>query len=385
MIVTIVSRVFAPEVSAASGLLLSWAKEFRDRGHAVTVVTVQPPRAVVVEETEAVRVRRFPVIRDRQNYVRGYLSYLSFDIPLVFRLLFSRRSDLYIVEPPPTTVAVVRVVAAFKRTPYVVDAADLWSDAAAMATTSRTVLRLLRWAEVWGLQGARHLMAAHEPLISRFRELGIRTPATAIGFGADTEHFRYTAQQPPEAPEFVYAGTYSEWHGAAIFLEAFAHVLERFPTARLRFIGNGQDRQLLRTRANQLGISAAVDFIAPIPPGELSPILTGATVSLASLKAGHGYDYAFTTKVYSSLAAGCPVIFAGVGPTVPFLRDAENPHVGVAVGYDVKAVKDAMEQAITGAPGPEDRATLSTWASARFSLNTVARTVVDTSIASLAR
>src|SRR5512133_4100201 len=119
MRVTIVSRIFAPEVSAAPGLLRTWAEQFRDRGCNVTVVTTKPPRGVPDLEIDGVRVRRLAVHRDRQDYVRGYLSYLSFDIPLAFRLLFSRPTDLYVVEPPPTTVAVVRVIAALRRTPYV--------------------------------------------------------------------------------------------------------------------------------------------------------------------------------------------------------------------------------------------------------------------------
>lgn len=376
MRVSIVSRIFDPEVSATSGLLRTWAEEFRDCGCDVTVVTTRPPRGMVAPPIGGIRVRRAAVHRDRQQYVRGYLSYLSFDIPLAFRLLFSRRADLYVVEPPPTTVAVVRVIAALRRTPYVVDAADLWSDAAAMATSSRFVLTSLRVVERWGLRGARHLFAAHQPLIDRFREIGINTPATPIGFGADTANFTYTEQPPTAAPLLVYAGSHNEWHGAGIFVEAFATVAENHEGARLLFIGNGKDRDELTVRAAELGIADAVEFRAPISPAELSPILSGATVSLASLKPLQGYDYAFTTKIYSSLAAGCPVVFAGVGPTVPFLREAANPNVGVAVDYEVSAVVEALERAIIDSPPPEARARLSAWARERFALTTIAREVI---------
>ena len=380
MRVTIVSRIYAPEVSAAAGLLTSWARAFRDRGDDVAVVTTNPPRGMTVDDPPGIRVHRAPVLRDRQQYVRGYLSYLSYDIPLFFRLLFGRRADLYVVEPPPTTVAVVRVVAALRRTPYVVDAADLWSDAAAMVTSSPLVLKPLRVVELWGLRGARHLLAAHEPLIGRFRELGIPTPATGIGFGADTGAFRYEPQPVPEPPVFVYAGTHSEWHGAGIFVEAFAEFLPRHPGARLRFIGNGQEREILSERAAELGIADAVTFETPIPPAMLAPILAGATASLASLKPGQGYDYAFTTKVYSAMAAGCPTIFSGVGPTAPFLREAANPDAGVAVDYDVPAVVAELERAAAHPLDPSSRTRLSDWARATYSLEAVAQRVVAASL-----
>lgn len=382
--VVIVSRIFAPEVSAAAGILRSWACAFRDAGFEVTVVTTTPPRGTPLTDPDSVRVKRASVLRDRQQYVRGYLSYLSFDVPLFFRLLFGRRADLYVVEPPPTTVAVVRVVGWLRRTPYVVRAADLWSDAAAMVTSSRLVLGMLRAVEVWGLNGARRLFAAHEPLIARFREVGIATPATGIGFGADTTAFTFGNQSPPQPPVFVYAGTHSEWHGAGIFVEAFARFLPQHRGAVLRFIGNGQERELLRQRAAALGVGGSVTFDGPIPPAQLSPILAGATASLASLKPGQGYDYAFTTKAYSSIAAGCPVIFAGVGPTVPFIRDAENPDVGEAVDYDVDAVAAALERAAASPLGSAARSRLSNWAHSRYSLLAIAERVVAASEAEVA-
>lgn len=381
----IVSRIFAPEVSAAAGILRSWAVALREAGLGVTIITTAPPRGMPISDPEGIRVRRAPVIRDRQQYVRGYVSYLSFDVPLFFRLLFARRADLYVVEPPPTTIAVVRVIGWLRRTPYVVRAADLWSDAAAMATRSKLVLSLLRRVEVWGMRGAAYLFAAHAPLVARFREVGIDTPALAIGFGADTGAFRFEPQPKPAAPVFVYAGTHSEWHGAGIFIEAFAGLLPRHPGARLRFIGNGQERAVLRARTQELGLGESVEFSPPIPPAVLSPILSGATASLASLKPGQGYDYAFTTKVYSSIAAGCPVIFAGVGPTGPFLREAGNPDAGVAVDFDVTQVREAMEHAIA-APLPDPaRARLSEWASSTYSLDAIAQTVVECSVGLLRR
>lgn len=348
------------------------------------MVTTTPPRGTPLTDPDSVRVKRASVLRDRQQYVRGYLSYLSFDVPLFFRLLFGRRADLYVVEPPPTTVAVVRVVGWLRRTPYVVRAADLWSDAAAMVTSSRLVLGMLRAVEVWGLNGARRLFAAHEPLIARFREVGIATPATGIGFGADTTAFTFGNQSPPQPPVFVYAGTHSEWHGAGIFVEAFARFLPQHRGAVLRFIGNGQERELLRQRAAALGVGGSVTFDGPIPPAQLSPILAGATASLASLKPGQGYDYAFTTKAYSSIAAGCPVIFAGVGPTVPFIRDAEDPDVGEAVDYDVDAVAAALERAAASPLGSAARSRLSNWAHSRYSLLAIAERVVAASEAEVA-
>lgn len=381
MRVVFATRIYGPEVSAASGILRTWAEEFRDRGIEVTILTAKPPSGAVIDDPPGIEIRRAPVKRDRQNYVRGYLSYMSFDIPLAFRLLFSRKADLYIVEPPPTTVAVVRVIAALRRTPYVVRAADYWTEAAELIVGSSLIIGALRRLEAWGLRGAKVLFAAHDPLIARFREVGITTRAVPIGFGADTKDFRYEGQEPPRPPVFVYAGTYAEWHGAEIFIEALAHVVKTHPGARLIYFGNGENRDGMRARARELGIEGSVELNGPIHPAELSPIIAAATASVASLAPVAPNEYAVATKAYSSLACGCPVIFAGVGPTAELLSDSGHPLAGVAVGYDVGAVTAAMNAAADAPLAATARAELAAWSAREFSLAAIAATVVDESLA----
>lgn len=379
MRIVIVTRIFTPEPAAASFLLEATARAFAAAGHEVEVVTTTVPPGLNEDSPDGVHVRRAWVRRDSQGYVRGYSSYLSFDIPVFFRLLFSRRADIYLVEPPPTTGVMVRMVSLLRRTPYVYDAADLWSDAAAAVTSSSVVLRALLAMERFALRGAAHAFAISPGLIERMRELGIQTDATAVGFGTDTTRFKYSPLElPEESPLFVYGGSYSEWHGAEVFIEAIVRVQQRYPRARVLFVGNGSEQSRLRELAEKRGVVGSVEFRGSVPPEELSKILSAATASLASLKPGTGYDYAFTTKVYSSLVSGCPVIFAGTGPTGPFLRmQAESQPVGWAIDWDIDAVEQAMLQVAAHPLNGESRAALARWASERFSLSAVAARIVE--------
>lgn len=376
MRIVIVSRIFTPEPAAASFLLHATAEAFASAGHEVEVITTRVPSSLTGPAPEGVRVRRAWVKRDEQGYVRGYFSYLSFDIPAFFRLLFSRRADLYLVEPPPTTGAVVRVVAALRRTPYVYDAADLWSDAAGVVTSSRFVLGALRMVERFAMRGAAHAFAISQGLIDRMRQIGITTPASAVGFGTDVESFGYTVQDSPVEPVFVYGGSYSEWHGAEVFVRAFEGVRRAYGGARLVFVGNGSEQPRLWELVESLGLEG-VEFLAPVAPQRLAEMLSGATASLASLRPEAGYDYAFTTKVYASLVSGCPVVFAGTGPTGPFLRAAaEHQPVGVAVAWDVAATESAMLQAAAAPLSAERRTELAAWSAQRFSMRAVTQKIV---------
>ncbi len=378
MRITVVSRIFSPEPSAGSLVLEAVARSFAAKGHDVTVVTARPPKWMRCVDPPAFKVRRARVLRDRQGYVRGYVPYMSFDLPLAFRLLFRRRADLYFVEPPPTTGAVVRVVTWLLRRPYYYRAADIWSDAAQMTTNSRFVTRALRSVERFALRGATHSFAISEGVLNRMRELGVRGDVTVTGVGVDAQVFHYT---PPTTltpiPYFIYAGTHSEWHGAVVFIEAFALFTRTTPYYRLLFVGNGSERALLESRTRELGLTN-VEFRDAVVTAELVPLLCEACASLASLRPGGGYDYAFTTKVLSSLAAGCPVIFAGIGPTQAFLEDAaKSLPVGEAVTYNAESVSSALSRAAAHPLGSHERKKLAKWATKRYSLDAVARAVVD--------
>ena len=367
------SRIYRPEPEAASFFLGSVADALLEAGHSVDVITTRPP-AGSETASNGERVRTFPVLRDRDGYVRGYLPYLSFDVPLAFRLLFARRPDVVLVQPPPTTGAVVRVVCALRGIPYVYDAADIWSDAAHMATSSSTVVRVLRAVERFAMRGAAHLVTISQGVVDRVRDLGVLRPVTVTGFGADTTAFTVTDLETE--PVFLYAGSYSTWHGAEVLIDAFARFDATHGRYTLRFIGHGTERHALESRARELGIGDAVEFLHPVPAHELAPHLSSAVASLATLKPGTGYEYAFTSKAFSSLAAGCPVIFAGPGPTATFIETANaSVRAGVAVPYDADSIAEAMGELAAHPLSSSQRRALGGWTAAGHSIAAVARRV----------
>jgi glycosyltransferase involved in cell wall biosynthesis len=272
---------------------------------------------------------------------------------------------------------VVRIAAALRRTPYVYDAADMRADATVTITRSRLIPRLLLAIERFGLRGALHAFVVAAAYSDRMRELDIRTPTSIVGFGVDTTTFDYSFADSRTDPLFVYPGSYSEWHGAEVFVEAFARFHAERPEARLLFVGNGSERPQLERHAAELGIDVAVKFRDTVPGTELAGILATATASLASLRPG-GYDYAFATKIYSSLAVGCPVIFSGAGPAGPFITTAGAVvRAGVSVAFDPDAVSAAMHKFASVPASAAQRRELSTWTRTHHSLTAVSQRVVD--------
>ena len=389
MRVTIASRIFGPEPSAASFRLEALANAFASAGHEVTVLTVRSPKHLssdTSDECHDFRVRRFPVLRDKSGYVRGYVQYLSFDVPLFFRILFGTKQDLIVVEPPPTTGFFSRIASWLKRTPYAYYAADIWADAASQTGAPGWMVTAVRRIETFAWRGAATVLSVSDGVTTRLAELGMGRAVTTIGNGVVVDEFLagIAAAARPEkapvdqAPVFVYAGTASEWHGAGVFIEALPAVRRAVPAAQLRFIGGGSEREALEHRAAELGVADAVRFDPPMGARELGPILRDAAAAIASVRPGAGYDFAFPTKLYSAAVCGAPLIYSGVGPAVEFVqRRVAGEAIGTALPLDAARVADAM---IACANEPVDEARrirISEWAANEVSLRAVSQRAVQ--------
>lgn len=358
MRVTIATRIYAPEPAAAAFRLAALGAALVARGHRVTVLTSAVPTGLT-EPTPpiGVAIRRAPVLRDARGQIRGYLQYLSFDVPLVFRLLFGRRADVVVVEPPPTTGAVVRLVCALRRAPYVYYAADIWSDAAASGAAPSWVVSGVRAIERWAYRGARAVIAVSEGVAARVRELSGDDRVVVVTNGVDTDVFRPDGHRASAAPSIVYAGTTSEWQGAEVFIRAMPIVLESVPEARLVYVGQGTAWSALRELASRTA-PGAIDFVDAVPAPEAAGHLRSARVGAVSLKPGQGYDFAVPTKIFAALACGTPVLFAGSGASV----DVITAGLGRSVDWDADAVAGAIIEMLGEPDDLDDRQQRARWA-----------------------
>lgn len=364
MLVTLATRTFTPEPTAAALRLGALARALAVGGDTVRVLTSRLASSVArdareTEETQApegvsahagegpglVEVRRAPVLRDRTGAVRGYVSYMSFDLPLLARLLVGPRPDVVVSEPPPTTGVAVRLACALRRVPYVYYCADIVSDAAALAGVPGLVVRTVAGLESFALRGARRVIAVSDGVALRARELGARDVAVVPNGVRVPEA---VATGVPDGfptcsgPVFVYAGTVAQWLAPEVFVDAFERARERLGDARLVFVGQGSGWDGLAARAR--GVTG-VDLIPAVSADEADRWMARATATLASLRPG-GYDYAYPTKILASLAQGTPVIYAGPGQAA---RDVEESALGVACSLDVDEIAEAMVALASGA------------------------------------
>ena len=354
------TRIHLPEAAAASFRLDGVERALARHGVPVRALTTTVPGrdgkpAPQVDDPKGVRVSRWPALRDASGYLRGYLPYLSFDVPLALRLGLASRPDVVLVEPPPTTGAVARTICALRRLPYVWYAPDVWSDAAASTGAPDTVVRAVRAAESYAMRGARCVIAINEEVAERARALGARN-VVVVPNGIDTDVFEPTGEPPSDAeraelgitgPYLIYAGTASEWQGADIFASALAQVRRTHPTAQILYIGQGSDWERIAQVASTLPPgpdgAPAVVMHGLMDASDAARWQRGAVASLVSIRPGQGYDFAYPTKVLAALACGVPVVYAGVGPVV---EDLTTHDLGWVADYTEDDVARAMTRAL---------------------------------------
>lgn len=371
--VAVVSRIYLPEPGAASFRLGALSRLLRDQGANTTVITSRAPSGYDEPPADhaGIVIERRRVLRDRMGYVRGYLQYLSFDVPAFFRVVFRRGLHVVVVEPPPTTGVFVRAACAVRGVPYLYYAADVWSDAVQSTGAPRVVAKVVRMFEKWAMSGAHTVISVSDQFSSRLAELGVKSTIATVGNGVDTTLFSpHGEQRVLPGPYLLYAGTASEVHGATIFLDAFKTVVKELPQARIVFVGQGAEREAMETMASDLPGESAL-FMGRLQSSEVAAWIRGAAATLASVRPT-GYHRAFPTKMYASAACGTRVIYAGVGPGREF---AALPGMGWGVDYEVDAVADAMRAALRTPQDHGQRIRISEWAAENVSLAAVASRV----------
>jgi glycosyltransferase involved in cell wall biosynthesis len=323
----------------------------------VKVLTTVPPTQYLPEQG----ISRWPVLRDRGGNVRGYVQYLSFDLPLFFRLLVSR-ADVVVSEPPPTTGLVVAASSWLRRRPYVYYAADVWTDAVIAMGAAAPVVSIMRWVEGVALRNAAQVLAISDGVAEQLTQFGVSPGrVSVVGNGIDTDTFDPNGpREQPGHPYFVYTGTMSEWQGAEIFIEALKELEE--DSVRLYFFGQGASETKLRGLAEQM-VPGRVTFGGVRSPEETASWIRGATGALVSIVPGKGYDFAKPTKIYAAAACGTPVIYAGVGDSAAMV--SEN-HLGESVAYDRLHVAGAMRRLLDDET--DDREMRITWVNKYASL-----------------
>ncbi|MBV7364128.1 glycosyltransferase [Actinomycetaceae bacterium TAE3-ERU4] len=370
----IATRIFYPENGAAAFRLTAVAKQAA-KYRPVRVLTGALSSAETTPnfDDSKVVVKRAPVLRDKEGYVRGMLPFASFDIPLFFRILFAPRFSAIVSEPPPTTGTVVRLAAAIRRRPYIYYSADVATDAVANMLP-RPAARLVEALERFCLRGAAAVIAVNEQVGQRVSELGARN-VHVVQNGINTEQFSNSGAPLSDnekkkmgivGPYFIYTGTASQWQGAKIFAEALLEE-PRLSDHQILFLSQGSEQDEINALALKSGGRIVTSDL--LPAQEAARWISEASGALVSIVPGQGYDYAYPTKLYAAWSCATPTVYAGVGPAA---ADIAEHSLGIVCQYEKSAIAKAMAELLEA---NLERANLRSWVEQNRSLKKAGKRV----------
>lgn len=346
----ILTQYYAPELGAPQLRLRALARELRRQGIQIEVLTGLPnyPTGITfagyrgrwrMRET----IDGVPILRTwlygatgRSAAIR-LANYFSFTATALIAALLGRKPDRMFVESQPLSLGLVGLAMKWLRgVPYVYNVPDLQVDVARELgfLQNGATLSIMTKLENLFMRQAWNVATVTDRFIEHFEDR--RVPRSKISFlpnGADTEFLR---PLPPDEElldrwslrgkkTFVYIGTHAYYHGLSTLMDAAALLRHREDIAFL-LIGDGPERQSLRTRARELELANVVFGTSPYE--EMARCYSISYASLALLKDIEVARKMRLAKVFPALSCGVPVIFSGAGET-PELLERHGAGIGV--------------------------------------------------------
>jgi glycosyltransferase involved in cell wall biosynthesis len=148
-------------------------------------------------------------------------------------------------------------------------------------------------------------------------------------------------------PLIIFVGNFFHWHDVATLLDAFALLIKSQPDVRLVLVGDGEQRQAMMQKADELGLSAVVKFTGAVPHADVPRYIAAADIAVVPYPPMRQKMWLSPLKLFEYMASGKAIVASSIGQLTDVIRDGENELL-VPPG-DASAVANALERLINDA------------------------------------
>jgi glycosyltransferase involved in cell wall biosynthesis len=185
---------------------------------------------------------------------------------------------------------------------------------------------LVRRLERWSASVDSMILAVSKPvrdhLVSKdgcsSERIEVLTNAIDVNAFTVRDYVRPTVRTP-WAPVIGAVGRLHPSKGYDTLLKTAEIVLKELPAVRFKIVGGGELLRDLKVKAEQLGISEAVEFLGQKQPAEIPDILTGFDVFVQA----SNWE-AFGIAIVEAMACGLPVVATEVEGVLDVVDDGVN-------------------------------------------------------------
>lgn len=156
-------------------------------------------------------------------------------------------------------------------------------------------------------------------LVDVFKDFGVS--AKAVFNFVDADRFRFRERKPLQ-PVFLSNRNFEAHYNVSCSLRAFARIQQALPAAQLIVVGDGPEKEKLKSLARDLRLQN-IEFVGRVPLEEMPSIYDRADVYLNSPSVDN-----MPNSIIEAFACGLPVISTNAGG-IPYI--VENGRTGLLV------------------------------------------------------
>ncbi|MEZ6041367.1 MAG: glycosyltransferase family 4 protein [Planctomycetaceae bacterium] len=145
--------------------------------------------------------------------------------------------------------------------------------------------------------------------------------------GVDVNRFHPEVAVIDGSEDFTigFVGSLKPWHGVESLITAFARFTEAYPESRLKIIGDGPMRDVLKATVEQSASTSRqrITFTGAVAPNQMPHHLASMDVAVAPYLKNEGF-YFSPLKVYEYMACGLPVVASDTGQLSTLIDHGTN-------------------------------------------------------------
>ena len=352
MRVALLTQYYKPEMGAPQNRLYEMVMGLRQLGNEVVVVTAMPnyPTGKIfaeykgkfsaTEQTDDITIRRYWLYASNsKKSLPRILSMLSFSATSLcsLRFLLKHKPDCIVVESPPLTLCLTAMLLAkLCRAKLVTNISDLWplsaKELGALSEQS-CMYKLLERLESFIYRHSAACMGQSEEIVNYIRKIkekgGEKNESTTYLFrnGVDPKRFEIQRFHARERSEVARMGNVQLsmvnvqcptvnviYTGLLGFAQGLLQLCESIDFSQLgaefHIYGDGGEKEAIAQYV-AAHPERGIIYHGSVSRDEIPQVLSQADVTLIPL-IKHIYG-AVPSKIYESMAAGLPIIFAGEG------------------------------------------------------------------------
>ena len=336
MKILLISQYFYPENLRINDLVFSLKK----KGHEIEVFTGKPnypsgvyakgyswgnPSFEIINEVPVHRTNL--ILRGNGGGGSLILNYLSFVFFGFFRLLKLKGDfdKVFIYAPSPITVGFLGIVAAkkFKCKSYLW-IHDLWPESVKIAgrINIKSILFLIDRMTRF-IYNKTDLLLVQSPLFKKYLEKQNVDLEKVIYYPYYAEEFykpvipsNKIVSQFPKGFNLLFAGNIGNAQSFDTIVDAINLIKER--DINVIILGDGRDKERIKTKIESLELSHKFYFLGSYPPKLMPDYFSVADALLITLKKADIFSYTIPGKLQSYLACGKPIVGAldGIGKQI---------------------------------------------------------------------